>query len=105
MPVESIIGTNPKAATIPVMRTGRSRASLACSMASRFVMPLAMRSRIAETSTSPSSIDAPARATNPTPAEMVKGSPMTWSPTTPPTRAKRTPLKIIRASRTERNVR
>ena len=53
MPVESIIGTNPRAATVPVMSTGRSRASRACSMASRFGMPRAIRSRMALTRIKP----------------------------------------------------
>ena len=46
MPVESIIGTNPRAATVPVISTGRSRASRACSIASRLGTPWAIRSRM-----------------------------------------------------------
>ena len=53
MPVESIIGTKPRAATVPVMSTGRSLASRASSMASRFGMPRAMRSRMALTRIEP----------------------------------------------------
>jgi prepilin-type processing-associated H-X9-DG protein len=39
------MGTNPRAATVPVMSTGLSLARRACSMASRFGTPWAIRSK------------------------------------------------------------
>ncbi len=70
-PVFRAMGTNPRAATRVVIRTGRNRISALLSIASSRERPSLSKRCMVDTITNPASMATPETATNPIPADTV----------------------------------